>query len=97
MRTFQGTIVSNRMQKTVVVRVDRLRQHSKYRKYYRVSEKFKAHVDDAPLYAIGDVVEITETRPLSKEKRWKVVRVVRPAQAGRMDPVPEADATEPTL
>lgn len=77
MRTFQGTIISNRMQKTVVVRVDRLRQHPKYRKYYRVSEKFKAHADGAPAYAIGDVVEIAETRPLSKEKRWKVVALVR--------------------
>ncbi len=81
MRTLEGTIVSNRMQKTVVVRVDRLRQHPKYRKYYRVSRKFKAHVEDATSHAVGDRVEIVEARPLSREKRWKVARVIRSAPA----------------
>ncbi len=93
-RTFQGTIVSNRMQKTLVVRVDRLRQHPKYRKYYRVSEKFKVHAEDASAHAIGDVVKITETRPLSKEKRWRLVRVIRPAPAQQEDLAPGEDATE---
>lgn len=77
MRTLQGIIESNRMMKTVVVRVNRLRQHPKYRKFYRVSKTYKAHADDAKLYEPGDVVRIQETRPLSKEKRWKVVAVVK--------------------
>ena len=76
-RILQGTIVSNRMVKTVVVRVDRLRKHLKYQKYQRVSRRFKAHADDAGSFLIGDIVTIEETRPLSKEKRWRVVEVVR--------------------
>lgn len=87
MRTLEGTIVSNRMQKTVVVRVDRLQRHPKYYKYYRTSQKFKAHADDASAYSIGDTVRITETRPLSKDKRWRVVGVVR--RAPRIDSGPE--------
>lgn len=79
MRTLTGTIVSNKMMRTVVVRVDRLRQHPKYRKFYRVSKKYKAHVEDAKSYRPGDVVRIQETRPYSKEKRWRVVDVVKRA------------------
>lgn len=76
-RILQGTITSNRMQKTVVVRVDRLRKHAKYQKYHRASKTFKAHAADAGAYQIGDVVEIEETRPLSRDKRWRVVALVR--------------------
>ena len=79
MRTLTGTIVSNRMTKTVVVRVDRLRQHAKYRKFYKVSRKYKASADDSSAYSVGDFVAIAETRPMSKDKRWKVVKVVKPA------------------
>lgn len=79
MRTLQGTITSNRMAKTAVVRVDRLRQHAKYRKFYRVSATYKAHVEDAAGFGVGDIVTIQETRPLSKGKRWKVVALVRRA------------------
>ena len=79
MRTLIGTIVSNRMQKTVVVRVDRLERHPKYRKYFRASRKLKAHAQDAAACGIGDVVKIAETRQLSKQKRWRVVEVVRRA------------------
>lgn len=77
MRTLQGTITSNKMSKTVVVRVDRLRRHPKYRKFYRVSRGYKAHVEDAKSFGLGDVVLIQETRPVSKDKRWRVVEVVR--------------------
>ena len=76
MRTLKGTIVSDKMQKTVVVRVDRLKMHPKYRKFYRVSAKFKAH-NPAGEYRAGDVVTIRETKPLSKDKRWEVVSLVR--------------------
>lgn len=76
MRTLQGIITSNAMQKTAVVRVDRLVRHPKYQKYYRVSRKYKADVQDGT-YKIGDTVVIQETRPLSREKRWRVVSLVK--------------------
>lgn len=81
MRTLQGTIVSNKMTRTVVVRVDRLRQHPKYRKFYRVSKTYKADVENAPDYHPGDIVLIQESRPLSKDKRWRVLNVVKRASA----------------
>ncbi len=89
MRILQGTITSNRMSRTVVVRVDRLRQHRKYRKFYRVSRRYKAQVEGAAAYTIGDVVRIQETRPVSKEKRWRVIEVIE--KAPRME-VPAEDA-----
>lgn len=76
MRKLRGIITANKMQKTVVVRVDRLRKHAKYLKYYRVSAKFKAH-DEKNEYQIGDRVVIQETRPLSKEKRWVVAELIK--------------------
>ena len=74
-RTLQGVVVSDRMQKTCVVAVTRLKKHPKYLKYYKVTEKYKAH-DENREYAIGDSVVIEETRPMSKEKRWKVVKKI---------------------
>jgi small subunit ribosomal protein S17 len=71
-RILKGIVVSDKMQKTVVVRVDRMKKHPKYKKYYKVSNKFKAH-DEENMYKIGDKVLIKETRPLSKEKRWIVI------------------------
>lgn len=73
-KTRQGLVVSNKMDKTVVVRIQRQVQHPLYRKTVLRSEKFKAH--DEMSCDIGDLVEITETRPLSKEKRWRVSRIV---------------------
>lgn len=77
MRILTGTITSNRMQKTVVVRVNRLRRHKKYGKFYRTSRTYQAAVGNERDYRIGDVVTIQETRPLSKLKRWRVVEVVK--------------------
>lgn len=77
MRKLKGTIVSNKMTKTVVVRVARLKKHSKYLKYFRTSTRLKAHVDDEKKYRPGDAVVIQETRPLSKSKRWRVAEVVK--------------------
>lgn len=74
-RTLRGVVVSDKMTKTVVVEVTRLRKHDKYKKYYRVSRRFKAH-DPMDEYHTGDTVIIKETRPLSKEKRWIVVERV---------------------
>jgi len=83
MRKLTGTIVSNKMMKTVVVEVRRMKKHPKYLKYFKASTRFKAHVDDAGKFQSGDVVIIQETRPLSKDKRWRVVEVVKksPAEA----------------
>lgn len=76
MRKLKGTIVSKKMQKTVVVRVDQMKMHAKYRKQYKVSSRFKAH-DETNEYRMGDVVMIQETKPISKEKRWKVIELVK--------------------
>lgn len=71
-RILKGVIVSDKMQKTVVVEISRLTMHPKYKKYYRVTKKYKAH-DEKNEYHTGDKVLIQETRPVSKEKRWTVV------------------------
>lgn len=89
MRTIQGTIVSNKMTRTVVVRVDRLVKHKKYLKFYRASRRYKAEVENAATYSLGDVVRMRETRPLSKDKRWKVVEVIRPAPPEEITEVAE--------
>jgi small subunit ribosomal protein S17 len=78
-KTQVGTVVSDRMQKTVVVRVERLKQHPRYKKVVRQATKFKAH-DEANQCATGDVVRIQETRPLSREKRWRVVEIIEKAK-----------------
>jgi len=72
-----GTVSSDKMQKTVVVRVDRLVLHTKYRRYVRRTSKFMAH--DELGATIGDKVRIVETRPLSTKKRWRVVEIVQKA------------------
>ena len=72
-----GTVASDKMQKTVVVRVDRLVRHSKYRRYVRRTSKFMAH--DELGASVGDKVRIVETRPLSARKRWRVVEIVQKA------------------
>lgn len=76
MRRLRGTVVSDKMKKTVVVRVDWLKKHPKYLKYYRVSTRFKAH-DENGEYRAGDLVVVEETSPRSKDKRWKVVSLVK--------------------
>jgi small subunit ribosomal protein S17 len=75
-----GVVFSNKMDKTVVVLVERLVKHPKYKKYLRVRKKFKAH-DETNACNVGDRVEIIETRPLSREKRWAVLSIVKKAQA----------------
>jgi len=74
-RKLTGVVVSDKMQKTVVVKVNRIKLHSKYLKQYNVSKKFKAH-DEKEEYNIGDKVVIQETKPVSKDKRWRVVSKV---------------------
>jgi len=70
-----GTIVSNKMQKTVIVKVERLKEHPKYKRRYRLHKKYKAH-DEKGEYKVGDKVIIEECRPISKEKKWRVIKKV---------------------
>jgi small subunit ribosomal protein S17 len=72
-----GIVASDKMQKTVLVRVDRLVRHPKYRRYVRRTSKFMAHDDLGS--TTGDRVRIVETRPLSARKRWRVVEIVQKA------------------
>ena len=72
-RQLTGVVVSDKMDKTVVVRVDRLKTHPQYRKRYQVSKKYKVH-DPKGEYKTGDEVVIEETRPLSKDKYFKVAK-----------------------
>lgn len=71
-RKLTGIVVSDKMMKTVVVKVERMKLNTKYKKYFKVSAKFKAH-DEKGEYHIGDKVIIEETRPISKDKKWRVV------------------------
>lgn len=71
----QGTVVSDKMDKTVVVAVERKVPHKMYKKSINTTTKFKAH-DENNECRIGDVVRIVETRPLSKDKRWRVEKIV---------------------
>lgn len=73
-----GVVASDKMEKTVVVRVDRLVKHPKYRRYVRRTSKFMAHDEQGA--SIGDKVRIVETRPLSARKRWRVVEIVQKAE-----------------
>ena len=73
-----GVVASDKMTKTVVVRVDRLVKHPIYRKYVRKRKKFMAH--DEMGAKIGDKVKIVETRPLSARKRWRVVEIIQKAE-----------------
>jgi len=71
----EGLVVSNKMAKTVVVAVETRRVHPLYKKAVRVTKKYKAH-DENNACKIGDKVKIVETRPLSKEKRWRVAEIM---------------------
>lgn len=73
-----GKVISNKMQKTVVVQVENLRRHPKYHKVVRHTSKFKVD-DENNSCNIGDVVKIVETRPLSKDKRWRIVEIIQKA------------------
>ena len=78
-RTMVGRVSGDKMDKTVVVAVEVLRKHALYGRPIRRTHKFKAH-DPANQYHVGDLVEIREGRPLSREKRWVVTRLVKSGQ-----------------
>ena len=77
-RTLQGRVISDKMDKTVTIMVERLVKHPLYGKFIRRSTKVHAH-DEANECAVGDVVIVEQTRPLSKSKTWRLVKVVEKA------------------
>ncbi len=74
-----GTVISDKMDKTVIVRVQTLKEHPRYKKHVRQSTRFKAH-DEQNQCKVGDRVRIMETRPISHDKRWRVVAIVEKAK-----------------
>ena len=79
-KTRIGVVVSNKMTKTVVVVVERRMKHGKYGKYMTEKKKYKAH-DELQAAKPGDTVRISETRPISKEKRWRVSEIIEKAES----------------
>jgi len=71
-KRLKGIVISDKMQKTVVVKVEQIKAHPKYKRRYKIHKKYKA-LDKKREYKIGDKVLIEECRPMSKEKRWRVV------------------------
>jgi small subunit ribosomal protein S17 len=90
-----GRVVSDRMDKTIVVSVERLQRHRLYKRVIRLTTKFKAH-DEANEARVGDTVVIEESRPLSATKRWRLVEITKKAvdAAGEAIPAEEAAVTE---
>jgi len=86
-KTRIGTVTSNKMQKTIVVQVTHLVRHPKYSRVLRRANSFKAH-DETNSAAVGDWVKIMETRPISKDKRWRLVEILR--RASTAPPLPDA-------
>lgn len=78
-KTRVGKVISNKMDKTIVVAVETSEKHPLYKKVMKTTYKLKAH-DEENVAQVGDVVEVMETRPLSKDKRWRLVSIVEKAQ-----------------
>ncbi|MEK7067856.1 MAG: 30S ribosomal protein S17 [Patescibacteria group bacterium] len=74
-KKFQGIVISDKMDKTIVVKIDRVKRHPKYHKSFLVSKKYKVH-DERGQFKTGDKVTFVECRPLSKSKRWRVLKDV---------------------
>lgn len=75
-RIIQGTVVSDKMQKTIVVSVERKKKHRLYHKIISVTDRYKAH-DETDACHLGDLVRIQECRPISRDKRWRVVEILQ--------------------
>ena len=73
-RVLIGRVTSDKMNKTIVVQVERLRRHARYGKVIRLHKRYKVH-DENNKASTGDIVEIIESKPMSKEKRWSLIRV----------------------
>lgn len=78
-KTLTGVVVSDKMDKTIVVAIETFKTHSIYKKRFKKTTKFKAH-DEKNECGIGDRVKVMETRPLSKDKRWRLVEIIEKAQ-----------------
>lgn len=78
-RTIKGVVISNKMDKTIVVKAERLVKHPVFHKYVRKHVKYKAH-DEQNQSKLGDTVLIIESRPLSKEKRWRMLEILERAK-----------------
>ncbi|MCX6794895.1 MAG: 30S ribosomal protein S17 [Candidatus Falkowbacteria bacterium] len=72
-RTFRGVVVSDKNDKTIVVKIESVKKHPKYQKRYAVSRNYKVH-DEKNEFHVGDKVSFVECRPLSRDKRWRVVK-----------------------
>ncbi len=89
-RSLRGTVTSNKMEKSITVLVERTFKHPKYGKFVRRHKKYMAHSENGEAKP-GDVVEIESTRPLSRRKRWRLLRVIRAAKF-ELDEIPGSDA-----
>ena len=90
-KEFVGTVISDKMQKTRIVRVMRLAKHAKYSRIIKQYNKFKAH-DEQNIAKVGDTVRIQETRPLSKDKHFRVVEVIKKTELPHIE-IKEEEAT----
>src|SRR5579883_1381929 len=84
-KVLQGIVVSTKMQKTVVIAVESTVRHRLYKKAMRRTKRYKAH-DETNACVLGDVVRIVETRPLSKEKRWRVAEIITRGNVAEVQP-----------
>ena len=76
-KKLKGTIISDKMEKTLVVRVEKIKEHSKYRKRFKAHKNYKVQCDlPKDNFKVGDKVIIEETRPISKDKKWKVLKKI---------------------
>ncbi len=78
-KVFQGRVVSDKMEKTIVIQVDGRMVHPLYKKYVRFSKKLKAHDENNEAH-VGDTVRVVESRPISKDKRWRLFEIVERAR-----------------
>jgi small subunit ribosomal protein S17 len=89
-KQLKGTIISNKMSKTAVVLVERIKEHKKYKKRYGVQKKYKAHIESQDGHNVGDIVLIEECRPLSKEKKWKVIKKLAESKLTEAQELPDS-------
>jgi len=78
-KKLKGTIISNKMAKTLVVRVEKMKEHPKYKRRFKTHKNYKAHydsLDDGKEFKIGDRIIIEETKPISKDKTWRVIKKI---------------------
>jgi len=75
-RKFQGVVVSDKMDKTRIVKIDNLKWHPKYKKQYKVSKKYKVH-DEKNQAKVGNLIIFQECRPISRDKRWRLIKIIK--------------------